>query len=89
MEASQITRLDSQRSKGAINKKINTEIIEELTQMKSTCPHQEPFSKDQGAMEEPAKRIKTKIHRSLKKLDHKRSRVKRELYNTSTKIRRK
>jgi hypothetical protein len=78
MEASQITRLDSQKTKEELNKKINTEIIVVFIPMKLTCHHLLLMGKDQLVKVEPARRTKMRIHKSLKKLEVKRSRIKEE-----------
>ena len=64
MKVSQIIRLDSPKIKEELNKKINKE-IEPFIPMKLTCHHPLLFKKD--PMVEPAKRIKMKIHRSLRR----------------------
>ena len=81
MKVSQIIRLDSQKSKEELNKKINTEITEAFIQTKSTCPRH--MNSDQ-LKEEPAKRTKMRTLRNSRKSDLKRSKARREPSSTST-----
>ena len=88
MEVSLITRLDSQKSKQELNKKINKEITEVFIPTKLTCRHNLQFKTDQVKVE-PAKRTKMKTHKSSKRLDLRKSRVKKEPFSILTKIKRR
>lgn len=82
MKVSQIIRLDSPKIKQELNKKINKE-IEPFIPMKLTCHHHLLFNRD--PMVEPVKRTKMKIHRSSRRQDHKKSKVKKEPLSMLTK----
>tara|TARA_B110000285_G_C15083340_1_gene594751 strand:+ start:957 stop:1442 length:486 start_codon:yes stop_codon:yes gene_type:complete len=85
MEVSLISRLDSQKSKEELNKKINKETTEVFIPTKLTCHHQLEFKTDQ-LKAEPAKRTKMKTLKSSKRSDPKKSRVKKEPFSILTKI---
>jgi hypothetical protein len=89
MKVSQIIRSDSQKTKEQLNKKINTEITEGFTPTKLTCPHNLQSKSVQLVRVESVRRTKTRIHRSSKKLDLKKSKVRREPLSTLTKFKHK
>jgi hypothetical protein len=82
MKVSQIIRSDSQKTQEQLNKKINKEITAVVTPTRLTCLSMS----DQLAKAESDKRLKMKIHKSSRRLDLRKSKVRREPLSTLTKF---